>query len=155
VRRKKIIILLLAVSIGIEIMVIDTSSTKGVQKEDDRFKFEIIGYSGSEGMVGVPSPPIPPNYTGTIVEADTYSYDELIFRITYLGTRPCIITKILLWQEIPYNGGRLNYTGVKAIPPPSYALEKGKTYEFLVDSGGWPTNFFLYPPISIRIYTET
>ena len=141
-------------SIGIGSIVVIPHSTKGEQKENEIFTFEIIGYNGSEGMVGYPTPPIPPNYTGTIVEADTYGYNGLIFRITYLGKSKCRITKILLWQEIPYDGGKLNYTGVNEIPPPSYALETNQQYEFLVDTGSWPQIFLINPPISIRIYTE-
>ena len=153
--RKKIIIILIAFSIGIASIIIMPYSTKGEQEENEIFSFEIIGYNGSAGLVGVPTPPIPQNYTGTIVEADTYSYDELIFRITYNGLDKCRITKILLWQEIPYNGEEINYTGVKDVTPPSYSLEKDQFYEFLVDSGPWPQNFLINPPISIRIYTES
>ncbi|MHA1237586.1 MAG: hypothetical protein ACTSQ9_08015, partial [Candidatus Hodarchaeales archaeon] len=116
------------------------------------FDFEIIGYNGTAGVVGIP---LPPDFNDTpIPEGDMYSYDQLIFCITYRGTTSrCTITKILLWQEWPYFEYEYNYT-VKEVDPPGYSLKKDQSYEFLVDSGPWPHNFHIHSPITIRLYTE-
>ena len=138
--------------LGITSNIFFIHKTKARINTETVFEFEIIGYNGSVGLVGIP---LPPDYNGTIIpEGDTYSYDQLIFRITYRGTTKCTITKILLWQEFTYYGSEYNYTGVKDVEPPGYSLKRDQSYEFLVDSGPWPQNFHIYPPITIRMFTE-
>lgn len=148
-RRKNIVIIIF---IGINIIIYFPCQTKADMRTESVFDFEIIGFNGSVGLVGIPIPPNN-NFT-TNVEADTFSYDQLIFCITYQGTTECTITKLLLWQEVSYFGYEYNNTGVKEVDPPGYSLRKDQSYEFLVDSGPWPQNFHVYPSITIRIYTE-
>jgi ABC-type microcin C transport system permease subunit YejB len=45
--------------------------------EEELFSFEIIGYMGYEGMVGVPYPPNFNFNASEIPEADTYAYYTL------------------------------------------------------------------------------
>jgi len=120
---------------------------------EELFSFEIIGYSGIEGLVGIP---IPPNFNETLTpEGDTYGYGELIFRITYKGISNCNVTKIHLWQEVTNFGYVYNYSGLEEIIPPLgiFYLE-GQEYEFLVGSEIWPPRFLIQSLINIRIYTE-
>lgn len=119
------------------------------------FELTILGYNGTAGMVGIP---LPPNFnmSSTLIpEGDTYSYDELLFRLTYRGSAVCQITKMRLWQKLSDFGEEFNYTGVKTIDPPPYPLYTDDSYDFLVDSGPWPRNFLINNPISLRIWTET
>ena len=143
------------VSIFSLIFVLNISNTVNANTiEEDIFSFEIIGYTGMEGMVGVP---YPPNYNfsdSTIPEADTYGYGGLIFRITYQGTTNCKISRIFLWQELSNFGYVYNYSGLKEIVPPGIFYLEGQEYEFLVESVNWPPMFFINSLIKVRIYTE-
>jgi len=131
-----------------------SGSVNAITIEEELFSFEIIGYTGMEGMVGVPYPPDYNFSDSTIAEADTYGYGGLIFRITYQGRTSCQISRILLWQELTNFGSVYNYSGLKEIVPPGIFNSEGQEYEFLIESGNWPPMFLINSLIKIRIYTE-
>ncbi len=75
--------ILLLIIFGIFSFIFVPYPTKGEKKTDLIFDFEIIGYNGSVGLVGVPMALLSPNYTGmkevtppsySLVEGQSYEF---------------------------------------------------------------------------------
>ena len=106
------------------------------EKNSEVFKIEIMGHFNSSWST------LSHNYVtnGTETSAVTVlfppqiAYQQLAFRLSYSGDQDAKITAMSLWQELAYHSASWNYTPPMPVTPPEADLQKGGTYDFLVDS---------------------
>ncbi|MFX0210760.1 MAG: hypothetical protein ACFFDT_32575 [Candidatus Hodarchaeota archaeon] len=107
---------------------LSTSYNEGMAQE---FELEILGYYGKRiGIYGAWPCSDPP------VSIDVGGYSHLLFRLTYLGTDPCEITKLTLREELIqfYNGTPYLCNRTKiSVEPPNFLLNMGDFFEFPVE----------------------
>ncbi|MFX0210759.1 MAG: hypothetical protein ACFFDT_32570 [Candidatus Hodarchaeota archaeon] len=115
--------------IGIVFLISPFLSVSYKARTAQEFELEVLGYYGD--MIAIWG--AWPCHDELPLMIDTIGYSHLAFRLTYLGTDPCEITKLILREELreSFNGTTYycNRTRI-SVEPPNFLLNTDDYYEF-------------------------